>query len=101
MVPQVHPPVAALPLRSVAAAASTPLLDTLEHLSLLLQQGLRHQHGGDWERVQDQAHCLRLAGYRQAAAQLGQLRAALVPARRPTLLQHVSALAVLVRDLSA
>lgn len=101
VVPQVHPPVAALPLRSVAAAASTPLLDTLEHLSLLLQQGLRHQHGGDWERVQDQAHCLRLAGYRQAAAQLGQLRAALVPARRPTLLQHVSALAVLVRDLSA
>ncbi|MNN94235.1 hypothetical protein D3C81_2128240 [compost metagenome] len=85
----------------MAPAASTPLLDTLEQLALMLQQGLRHQHGGDWERVQEQIHGLQLAGYRQAAAQLGHLRAALVPAQRSTLLQRVSVLALLVRDLSA
>lgn len=101
VVPQVHPAVAALPLPAVAPAASTPLLDTLEQLALMLQQGLRHQHGGDWERVQEQIHGLQLAGYRQAAAQLGHLRAALVPAQRSTLLQRVSVLALLVRDLSA
>lgn len=101
VVPQVHPPVAPLPVPAIAAAGSTPLLDTLEQLALLLQQGLRHQHGGGWDRVQEQAHRLQLAGYRQAAAQLRELRAAMGPAQRPALLQRVSVLTVLMQDLSA
>jgi hypothetical protein len=101
VVPQVHPPVAPLPVPAIAAAGSTPLLDTLEQLALLLQQGLRHQHGGGWERVQEQAHRLHLAGYRQAAAQLRELHAAMGPAQRPALLQRVSVLTMLMQDLSA
>jgi hypothetical protein len=100
VVPQVHPPVAPLPVPAIDAAGSTPLLDTLEQLALLLQQGLRHQHGGGWERVQEQAHRLQLAGYRQTAAQLRELHAAMGPAQRPALLQRVSVLTLLMQDLS-
>lgn len=104
VVPQVHPAVAPMDLPQMAtpAPAADPALEqALDLLALLLQQGLRHQQGGGWERVQQQADALQLAGYRHAARQLRLLRPTLAPAQRRTLLQRVSVLVLLLQHSRA
>lgn len=104
IVPQVHPPgppVGVPPRPLPVHTAGTAPLQALDLLALFLQQGLRHQHGGGWERLQHQADALQRAGYPQCAAQARQLRVALDPAQRSTLLHRVSALVLLLQDAAA
>ncbi len=70
-----------------------------ELLALLLEQGLRHQHSGAWERLQAAAHALQLAGMTEAAGQLSGLRGALAPDQRAVLLQRLGTLVLMLQGL--
>uniref|UniRef100_UPI0028ABD474 hypothetical protein n=1 Tax=Stenotrophomonas sp. TaxID=69392 RepID=UPI0028ABD474 len=65
-----------------------------------LEQGLRHQHSGAWERLQASAQALQLAGMTAAAGQLSGLRAALGPDQRGALLQRLGTLVLMLQGLS-
>lgn len=87
-------------LRPPQSAAAQALEGVTERLALLLEQGLRHQHSGAWERLQASAQALQLAGMTEAAAQLRGLRAALAPDQRGALLQRLGSLVLMLQGLS-